>query len=163
MRPTMRFRRLRLSVHFGLYFASVLLPISTRLHAAPQQASLASVSSTPTPEGRTDLPITVSPGFSAQDLAALPTKNWLKVGDDLFSQNYSPLKQVNRENIAKLKAVWQTHLDGSGLANKYSGEAQPMVYEGVLYIVTGADDVFAISVKTGETLWKYQANLDQTI
>jgi quinohemoprotein ethanol dehydrogenase len=73
------------------------------------------------------------------------------------------LKQVNRENVAGLKALWQTHLNGSGLATKYSGEAQPLVYEGVLYIVTGADDVFALSVKTGAILWKYQANLDQTI
>src|SRR5208282_4441225 len=67
------------------------------------------------------------------------------------------------ENVAGLKALWQTHLNGSGLATKYSGEAQPVVYEGVLYIVTGADDVFALSVKTGEILWKYQANLDQSI
>jgi alcohol dehydrogenase (cytochrome c) len=87
----------------------------------------------------------------------------LKIGGDLFNRNYSPLRQVNRENVAQLKAVWRTHLDGSALATKYSGEAQPMVYEGVLYIVTGADDVFAISVKTGEMLWKYQANLDRRI
>jgi alcohol dehydrogenase (cytochrome c) len=157
----MSFRWLHLSAHFGLYFASVVLPISARLYAAPQHASLASEPSTP--EGRTDLPITVAPGFSAQDLAALPTKNWLKSGGNLFNQNYSPLKQVNRENVVRLKAVWQTHLEGSGLANTYSGEAQPVVHEGVLYIITGADDVFAVSVKTGEILWKYEANLDRTI
>ena len=87
----------------------------------------------------------------------------MKIGGDLSNRNYYPLKQVNRENVARLKAVWQTHLDGSGLAIKYSGEAQVMVYEGVLYVVTGADDVFALSVKTGEILWKYQANLDRTI
>ena len=33
----------------------------------------------------------------------------------------------------------------------------------VIYLVTGADDVFAISVKSGQVLWKYQANLDETI
>jgi hypothetical protein len=33
----------------------------------------------------------------------------------------------------------------------------------VLYIVTGADDVFAMDVETGERVWTYQANLDQTI
>ena len=107
--------------------------------------------------------VSAAPAFSAEDLAAPPSNKWLKIGGSLLNQNYSPLKQINRENVARLKAVWQTHLDGSGLANKYSGEAQPVVYEGVLYIVTGADDVFAVSVKTGEILWKYQANLDQSI
>jgi PQQ-dependent dehydrogenase (methanol/ethanol family) len=143
--------------------ASVALPFCTRLSAAPQQTALATISAENGAKNSNDVPIAVSPGFSAQDLAAFPVKNWLKVGGDLFNRNYFPLKQVNRENVAGLKALWQTHLNGSGLAAKYSGEAQPVVYEGVLYIVTGADDVFALSVKTGEILWKYQANLDQSI
>ena len=32
-----------------------------------------------------------------------------------------------------------------------------------IYISTGADDVFAVDVETGEILWQYKANLDQTI
>jgi quinohemoprotein ethanol dehydrogenase len=97
------------------------------------------------------------------DAAALPTDSWLKSGGNFFNQNYSPLTQVNRQNVANLKAVWRARLEGSGANAKYSGEAQPIVHEGVVFIVTGADDVFAISVKTGQTLWKYQANLDEKI
>jgi glucose dehydrogenase len=33
----------------------------------------------------------------------------------------------------------------------------------VIYVVTGADDVFAMSVQTGQILWKYKANLDGAI
>ncbi len=99
----------------------------------------------------------------SDDLLAPPTDGWLKSGGNLFNQNYSPLTQINHQNVAGLKAVWRARLDGSGTATKYSGEAQPMVHEGVVYIVTGADDVFAISVKTGKTLWKYEARLDETI
>src|SRR5499427_2153026 len=91
------------------------------------------------------------------------TSNWLKNGGNLFNQNYSPLKQINRGNVANMKAVWRTHLDGSGTRPKYSGEAQPIVHDGVIYVVTGADDVFAMSVKTGNILWKHQANLDESI
>jgi quinohemoprotein ethanol dehydrogenase len=94
---------------------------------------------------------------------APPSSAWTKVGGNLLSQNYSPLTQINRQNVAGLKAVWRARLDGSGVGAKYSGEAQPVVYEGVVYIVTGADDVFATSVKTGEVIWKYHADLDQTI
>ena len=95
-----------------------------------------------------------APAFAAKELAAPPAQNWLKNGGSLLNQNYSPLKQINRENVGMLKAVWQTHLQGSGLAMKYSGEAQPVVYQGVIYIVTGADDVFALNVKTGAIVWK---------
>ena len=154
-------RWLRLSAAFVLCAASVAFLLLLRAHAAPQEGSLPGASSTS--ESRGALPIAASPAFSARDLTAPPSQNWPKVGGSLYSQNWSPLKQINRENVAKLKAVWQTHLDGSGLAMKYSGEAQPIVYQGVLYIVTGADDVSAISVKTGEILWKYKANLDQSI
>ncbi len=124
----------------------------TALPVLPQQASPA--------ESET---IKVSPAFSIQDLSEAPRSGWLKNGGNLFNQNYSPLKQVNRENVSGLKAVWQTHLEGSGLARKYSGEAQPVVHEGVLYIITGADDVFALSLKTGQILWRYRAGLDQSI
>jgi quinohemoprotein ethanol dehydrogenase len=151
--------RLSLTGRFALCLAGVVLPISSHLQAAPQEA-LANAPSTA--EVSADSPA-AAPAFSAADLAATPTTSWLKVGGSLFNQNYSPLKQVNRENVARLKAVWQTHLEGSGLATKYSGEAQPVFYQGVLYIVTGADDVFAISAKTGAILWRHHADLDQTI
>ena len=141
--------------------ASVVLLVLARVRAAPQESSLFGTSSS---AGAGDIShVPPSPAFSADDLSAPPAQNWLKVGGSLLNQNWSPLKQIDRENVGQLKAVWQTHLDGSGLAMKYSGEAQPVVYEGALYIVTGADDVFAISVKTGEILWKYHANLDQSI
>ncbi len=104
-----------------------------------------------------------SPTLFGADAPADPAGSWPKAGGNYFNQNYSPLAQINRENISKLKAVWRVRLDGSGMNAKYSGEAQPAVQNGVVYIITGADDVFAISVKTGEVVWKYKAGLDQTI
>jgi alcohol dehydrogenase (cytochrome c) len=95
--------------------------------------------------------------------SAPPTNAWLKAGGNLYSQNFSPLTQINRQNVANLKAVWRARLEGSGVGAKYSGEAQPVFYQGVVYIVTGADDVFATSVTTGEVLWTYHADLDSSI
>ncbi len=104
-----------------------------------------------------------APAFSGQELSALPTSNWPTRGGNLANQRYSPLTQITRENLGNLKAVWRTHLDGSGSGPRYSGEASPIVYDGVIYIPTGANDVFALSVATGEILWKYQADLDDMI
>ncbi|MCP5145113.1 MAG: PQQ-dependent dehydrogenase, methanol/ethanol family [Gammaproteobacteria bacterium] len=107
--------------------------------------------------------ISRAPAFTTKDLLTPPVGNWVTNGGTLYNQRYSPLKQINRDNVSQLKGVWRTHLNGSGLQPKYSGEAQPIVYDGVIYVTTGADDVFAISVDSGEILWTYNANLPDEI
>jgi alcohol dehydrogenase (cytochrome c) len=104
-----------------------------------------------------------SPAFSSGALTNLPTDGWVTNGGNIYNQRYSPLTQIDRSNVTNLKGVWRTRLNGSGLGAKYSGEATPLVYAGVIYIVTGANDVFAISVDTGEILWNYAAELDESI
>src|SRR5262252_9974039 len=108
--------------------------------------------------------LTASGGdFSAARLAALPTTGWPTNGGNLYNQRYSPLKAIDRSNVAQLKGVWRARLRGSGTAPQYSGAAQPIVYGGVAYVSTGANDVFALSVETGDILWQYEAHLDATI
>ena len=104
-----------------------------------------------------------APATFGPDWTKAPTANWPTNGGDWYNRRYSPHVEINRNNVSILKGVWRARLDGSGVDTKYSGEATPIVYDGVIYIVTGANDVFAISVATGETLWTYEANLDQSI
>jgi len=106
---------------------------------------------------------TVAPAFRAAELAAPPTDNWLTNGGSVLNQRYSPLSQVTTANVSRLRGVWLTHLRKSGSAAKYSAEGQPLEYKGVIYVPTGADDVFAVDVTTGKILWQYQAHLDQGI
>ncbi|HJR68905.1 MAG TPA: PQQ-binding-like beta-propeller repeat protein, partial [Gammaproteobacteria bacterium] len=101
-----------------------------------------------------------APAFAGTALAAPPTDGWPTNGGDWYNRRYSPLTAIDRNNVATLEGVWRTHLNGSGLGAQYSGEAQPVVYRGVIYVVTGADDVFAVSVDSGAILWEYRANLD---
>ena len=105
-------------------------------------------------------PIRSAPAFKGNALVAPPTAAWPTNGGNWYNQRYSPLSQIDRANVANLKGVWRTRLRGSGVGTRYSGEAQPIVYDGVVYIVTGADDVFALGVETGEILWSYEAKLD---
>src|SRR5579863_2562274 len=104
-----------------------------------------------------------SPAYSAEQLTALPLREWLTNGGNIYNQRYSPLAEISAGNVGKLKAEWQTHLNGSGMGPPFSGEAQPIVAGGVLFVATGADDVFAIDVETGKQLWVYQAHLEKTI
>jgi quinohemoprotein ethanol dehydrogenase len=104
--------------------------------------------------------ITPSPAFTPAQLVQLPTTSWPTNGGNVYNQRYSPLKLLDRDNVKELKAVWRASLRGSGLDPKNSGLAQLLQWEGTLFVVTGMNDVFAISVDTGAVLWEYRANLD---
>ena len=101
--------------------------------------------------------------FSGAALTAPPTSRWPTNGGNLANQRYSPLTAINRSNVGQLKGVWRTRLRGSGTQPQYSGFAAPLVDDGVAYISTGANDVFALSIDTGEVLWQYFANVDPNI
>ena len=104
---------------------------------------------------------TPAPAFTPAELAAPPGKNWITTGGSVSSQRYSPLNQITKGNVANLKQVWKTNLDGSGISPKYSAEASPLVYEGVMYIPTGNNDVFALDATNGKHLWKYESKITQ--
>ncbi len=104
-----------------------------------------------------------APAFTAEQLSQDPMGWWITNGGTLANQRYSPLDQINAENVSELKGVWMANLDESGVAGKYSQEAQPIFYNGVLYVPTGEDDVFAVNVEDGEVIWKYEGELDESI
>ena len=115
------------------------------------------------PAANTAGQIAKAPAFTADELAAEPAADWITNGGSLANNRYSSLDEINDGNVAKLKGKWMTALKGSGTATKYSAEGQPIVYKGTIYQSTGADDVFAVDVKSGKILWQYKANLDQKI
>jgi quinohemoprotein ethanol dehydrogenase len=91
--------------------------------------------------------------------------NWAGVGGNLTNQRYSTLDQIATWNVANLKPVFKTSLVSGPAATKYWGkynqEGTPLVQDGVLYIPTGNDDVFAINAVTGAKIWTYHSNIDQ--
>src|SRR4029079_2354742 len=90
------------------------------------------------------------------------SKEWLHVGGDWSNSRYSTLTQITPANVKDLKGAWVVHL-GSGLGSKYSLEATPLVKDGVMYVTSGNDDVFALDAKTGALIWEHKSGLDQNI
>jgi quinohemoprotein ethanol dehydrogenase len=90
-------------------------------------------------------------------------KDWVTNGGNLTNQRYSTLKQIDTTNVAQLRGAWMTRLKGSGAGGKYSFEASPLVKDGIMYVVTGNDDVFALNAKTGAIIWEYWSGIDQKI
>jgi alcohol dehydrogenase (cytochrome c) len=101
-----------------------------------------------------------APAFTAADLSRPRDDGWLTNGGTLSNQRYSPLQQIDRQNVGRLKALWHINL-GSGLELRHNNQAQPLVYDGVIYIASGQDDVFAISVDSGKVLWEYRSELKE--
>jgi alcohol dehydrogenase (cytochrome c) len=97
-----------------------------------------------------------------KDLVAPPGQEWLTSGGSLSNQRYSTLDQVSTSNVKDLKGKWVTHL-GSGLGTKYSFEASPVVQDGILYLASGNDDVFALDARTGAEKWEHLSGIDQNI
>jgi quinohemoprotein ethanol dehydrogenase len=90
------------------------------------------------------------------------SREWLHVGGDWSNSRYSTLAQITRDNVKTLKGAWVTHL-GSGLGAKYSLETTPIVKDGIMYLTTGNDDVFALDARTGALIWQHKSGIDQNI
>jgi len=76
------------------------------------------------------------------------TDNVLTYGMSYRQNRYSTLKQIDKSNVKRLVPVWNLSLD-----NQWGEQAQPLVYNGVMY-VTDAKATVAIDVETGKQIWK---------
>ena len=146
-----------------LLFAVLLIPAIVLGFALGRSEKQQTKTVVQTPAMAAKALIEPAPAFSTGDLAATPGDDWITNGGSISNQRYSSLDEIDTSNVSQLKGVWLTHLRGSGIAAKYSAESQPVEYNGIIYVPTGQDDVFAVSADTGEILWEHKANLDQTI
>ena len=83
--------------------------------------------------------------------AAKEPQNWLTYSGTYDAWRYSPLDQVNRENVKRLAPVWifQTGKVDGGFS------CTPLVADGVMYITTPWNRVFALDAVTGKEIWHY--------
>ncbi len=83
--------------------------------------------------------------------AAQDDKNFLHTNGNYDQTRYYPGKQINTSNVGKLRPAWifQTEV-------KESLETTPIVVDGVMYVTTSFNHVYAIDAKTGEQYWHYK-------
>lgn len=80
------------------------------------------------------------------------------MGRDL--QRYSPLDTLNKDNVKNLVPAWAFSMGGE---KQRGQEAQPLVYDGIMYVTGSYSRLFAIDVATGRELWQYDARLPEGI
>ena len=94
-------------------------------------------------------------------------QEWHYYGGDAGGTRFSPLTQINRGNVSRLKRAWTYHtgeVEREGNATDRHRvapfESTPLVVDGVLYFSTPSNRVIALNAETGEEIWKFdpQAN-----
>jgi alcohol dehydrogenase (cytochrome c) len=85
--------------------------------------------------------------------------NWLTYYGAYNGQRYSPLDQINTENVKRIGPAWIFQAGTTGLiagASTYSFEAAPIVVDGVMFLSGWDGWVWALDAKTGVEIWRYK-------
>ena len=73
-------------------------------------------------------------------------EDWLMYSRTYDAQRFSPLKQINKQNVSQLRLVWELGM-GPGQT-----ETIPLVHDGVMYVVTPGAIVQALNATNGDLL-----------
>src|SRR3979490_1798044 len=76
--------------------------------------------------------------------------NWAAYGRSFSEQHYSPLRQINASNVARLGLAWSLDLSFSNFAT-----TAPIEVDGVIYFSPGVSEVRAVDARRGKELWRY--------
>ena len=99
---------------------------------------------------------------SWEDIAndANTPKDVLGYGIGPKAQRYSPMTEINAENVHMLTPTWSFSF---GDEKQRGQETQALVHEGVIYVTGSYSRVFAVDARTGKKLWSYAHRLPEDI
>ncbi|WP_162131505.1 PQQ-dependent dehydrogenase, methanol/ethanol family [Bradyrhizobium japonicum] len=109
--------------------------------------------------GRPESFVVTPEKIRVSDATATPRKSlkangdsyqWMTGGRDWRQSYYSPLQQINKDNVAKLGYAWSSDIEGSSKL-----EATPIVVNDVMYVSSIAGMVYALNAETGQQLWRF--------
>jgi alcohol dehydrogenase (cytochrome c) len=75
---------------------------------------------------------------------------WLHYGGDYRNYRHSPLVQLDPASVPKLQVAWAF---GTGTTGQF--EVSPVLYDGVLFVTSSYNRLFALDARTGALLWRY--------
>ncbi len=80
--------------------------------------------------------------------------NFLQTNGNYNQTRYYPNRQINRSNVGNLRPAWVFQTD-----IMESMETSPIVVNGVMYVTTSFDHVYALDARTGEEKWEFKPQL----
>ncbi|MER6807907.1 PQQ-binding-like beta-propeller repeat protein [Spirillospora sp. NPDC000708] len=88
-------------------------------------------------------------------------RDFPKVCGNLGNQNHSTLGRIDRGNVRRLGGAWHVNLEGGSTSGR-SQQSTIVAQDGVLYVQSGQQNVFAVDGRTGEVKWKTNVGSQQT-
>jgi PQQ-dependent dehydrogenase (methanol/ethanol family) len=90
-------------------------------------------------------------------LANPDPSDWLQLSRTYDEHRFSPLNQINKNNVAQLRMAWSRGLP-AGVQ-----ESTPIVYRGVMYVIAPGASVQAIDATNGDLIWEYERRYPQNV
>ena len=87
--------------------------------------------------------------------AAREDVDWRVTGGEPGQTRWSPLDQITRANVKKLRVAWVYHAGDASPQNRSEIQATPIVVNGVLYSTSPSLVLFALRAATGQPLWRF--------
>ncbi len=99
--------------------------------------------------------------------AAQHDAEWTAYGADALGTRWSPLTQVNRENVARLGVAWRVSTgetdSAHATAENTSFEATPIILGGAMYLSTPTGRVLSLEPETGRIRWTFDPEVDRSV
>ena len=90
--------------------------------------------------------------------------SWPYYGGDAGGSRYSPLDEIDRDNVTRLEAAWEyrtgDYSDGSGGMRESKFQATPILFGGKLIFSTPFSRIIALDPATGRELWVHDPEID---
>lgn len=96
-------------------------------------------------------PLTARSGVNTVNTAT----DWPSYGNNLGGSRYSPIDQINRDNVSELEVAWMYRTNAGG-----SFKATPLQIGDLLYVCTGGNRVIALDANSGELRWQFDPLID---
>ncbi len=85
---------------------------------------------------------------------------WLTWGGDAGFQRYSPLDQINADNVKTLEVAWRWNALPFKDRPDANLKATPLYIDGVLYAPSGVNQAVALDPETGAEIWRFNPEPD---
>lgn len=98
----------------------------------------------------------VTVGAQGPASPSAPAGEWRAYHGDNRSLRYSPVDQITRDNVARLRLAWERDLGPIGPKPEFKNEAAPLYVDGTLFMTAGMNrDVVALDPATGAERWRW--------
>ena len=91
--------------------------------------------------------------------------DWKYSAFDKDNTGFSPQTVISKDNVMDLQLNWVYHFDGVGpldddIVPPEGIQTTPLIYQGIVYVATGYNEVYAINAKDGSPLWSFKPDIN---